>query len=66
MDAADRKATEYFLIEDDIAKFILDASNDDFELLAHYLEFGFAGYTNFTDEELLLEFTERQSNKEEA
>ena len=43
-------------------KYIMEG--DGLELLNSYLEFGFKGYCNFTDEELVAEVKERKAIEE--
>ena len=50
-----------YLIDSDF-KYIMEG--DGLELLNSYLEFGFKGYVNFTDEELAAEVKERKAIEE--
>jgi hypothetical protein len=51
-----------FLIEEDY-NYIMECANGP-ELLDSYLKFGFKGYFNFTDAELVAEVNERNAMKE--
>lgn len=60
----DREEMVEFLIDSDIDYIMADAAQDDCSLLAAYLDTGFKGYSNFTDEELVAEIKEREFLKE--
>ena len=47
----DREEMVDSLIDSDIDYIMADAAQDDYSLLAAYLDTGFKGYSNFTDEE---------------
>jgi len=55
----DREEQIDYLVESDF-QYIQESSGGGLELLRAYLEDGFKGYANFTDEELAAEVTERQ------
>jgi hypothetical protein len=57
-----RDEKEQFLVDDDF-DYIMQTDNG-LELLRDYLSQGFAGYWNFTDEQLDAEIKERQAMKE--
>ena len=60
----DREEMVESLIDSDIDYIMADAAQDDYSLLAAYLDTGFKGYSNFTDEELVAEIKEREFLKE--
>ena len=52
-----------YLVDSDF-KYIMEGNG--LELLNSYLEFGFKGYYNYTDEELVAEVAERKAIEEMA
>ena len=61
----DREEMVQLLVDSDIDYIMEDAAKDDYSLLAAYLDTGFKGYNNFTDEELKAEIKEREFLKEQ-
>jgi len=55
----DREEAIDYLVESDF-QYIVDGDASGLELLRGYLEDGFTGYGNFTDEELQAEVKERE------
>ena len=55
----DREEAIDYLVENDF-QYIMDGDGCGLELLRTYLEDGFKGYGNFTDEELVAEVKERK------
>ena len=60
----DREEMVQLLVDSDIDYIMEDAKSDDYSLLAAYLDTGFKGYNNFSDEELVAEIKEREFLKE--
>jgi hypothetical protein len=57
--AFDRAEAIDYLTDGDF-QYIIDGDPGGLELLQSYLEYGFKGYTNFTDAELVAEIKERK------
>lgn len=55
----DREEAIDYLCESDF-QYIIDGDPSGLELLQSYIEDGFKGYANFTDEELVAEIKERK------
>jgi hypothetical protein len=60
----DREEMVQLLVDSDIDYIMEDAAQDDFSMLAAYLETGFKGYANFSYMELVAEVSEREYMKE--
>ena len=60
----DREDMIAYLVDSDF-KYIMECANGP-ELLDSYLDFGFKGYRNYTDDELVAEVAERKAIEEAA
>lgn len=60
----DREAIIEQLVDGDIENIKADMLDNDWTVVAWYLEFGFRGYNDYTDLELAAEVAERKAMKE--